>query len=184
MDPDPAPSPEPELPEPPAPPSLVEAEAFVALLARELHRYGSPAHRLEEAMRNVASKLGLDGEFFCTPTAIFASFRPAAAARRDEPPHTVLLRLEPGEVNLEKLSQLDSILLRVLHGKLAVTVSDTGVGFGKAATAGTGVGLANIRERLQLLYGNKATLNVRENPDGGTAVTVTVPYKSIEGADA
>jgi signal transduction histidine kinase len=69
----------------------------------------------------------------------------------------------------------------VQHGKLAVTVADTGVGFGKAATAGTGVGLANIRERLQLLYGNKATLSVRENPGGGTAVTVTVPYKSIEG---
>jgi sensor histidine kinase YesM len=32
-----------------------------------------------------------------------------------------------------------------------VTVADTGLGFGKAATAGTGVGLANIRERLQLL---------------------------------
>jgi DNA-binding NarL/FixJ family response regulator len=48
----------------------------------------------------------------------------------------------------------------------------------------TGVGLANIRERLQLLYGNRATLNVRENPGGGTAVTVTVPYKSIEGASA
>jgi sensor histidine kinase YesM len=41
----------------------------------------------------------------------------------------------------------------IVHGKLAVTVADTGLGFGRAATAGTGVGLANIRERLQLLYG-------------------------------
>jgi signal transduction histidine kinase len=72
----------------------------------------------------------------------------------------------------------------VQHGKLAVTVADTGVGFGKAATAGTGVGLANVRERLQLLYGNKATLSVREHNGGGTAVTITVPYKSIEGANA
>jgi signal transduction histidine kinase len=77
-----------------------------------------------------------------------------------------------------------SVRAEVQHGKLAVTVADSGVGFGKAATAGTGVGLANIRERLQLLYGNKATLSVRENPGGGTAVTVTVPYKSIEGAPA
>jgi signal transduction histidine kinase len=77
-----------------------------------------------------------------------------------------------------------SVRAEVQHGKLAVTVADTGVGFGKAATAGTGVGLANIRERLQLLYGNKATLSVRENPGGGTAVTVTVPYKSIEGTPA
>lgn len=72
----------------------------------------------------------------------------------------------------------------VQHGKLAVTVADTGVGFGKAATAGTGVGLANIRERLQLLYGNKGSVAVRENDGGGTVVTITVPYRSIEGAVA
>ncbi len=77
-----------------------------------------------------------------------------------------------------------TVRAEVQHGKLAVTVADSGVGFGKAATAGTGVGLANIRERLQLLYGNKATLSVRENAGGGTAVTVTVPYKSIEGTVA
>ena len=63
-----------------------------------------------------------------------------------------------------------------------MSVSDTGLGFGRAATAGTGVGLANIRERLQLLYGSKASLTVAENPAGGTIVTVTVPYKSIEMA--
>ncbi|MBT9486344.1 MAG: histidine kinase [Rubrivivax sp.] len=70
----------------------------------------------------------------------------------------------------------------ILHGKLAVSVADTGLGFGKAATAGTGVGLANIRERLQLLYGHKAQVAVTENQPWGTVVTITVPYKPIEGA--
>ena len=72
----------------------------------------------------------------------------------------------------------------VVHGKLQMTVADTGLGFGKAATAGTGVGLANIRERLQMLYGPKASLTVAENQPSGTRVTVTVPYKSIEGPAA
>jgi len=72
----------------------------------------------------------------------------------------------------------------VLHGALAVSVADTGLGFGRAATAGTGVGLANIRERLQLLYGRRASLTVTENQPGGTVVTVTVPYKPIAGAGA
>ena len=72
----------------------------------------------------------------------------------------------------------------IVHGKLVMSVADTGLGFGRAATAGTGVGLANIRERLQLLYGRKATLTVAENQPSGTVVTVTVPYKSIEGAAA
>jgi hypothetical protein len=76
------------------------------------------------------------------------------------------------------------VAAEIVHGKLQVTVSDTGLGFGRAATAGTGVGLANIRERLQLLYGSKASLTVAENPAGGTIVTITVPYKSLAGAFA
>jgi sensor histidine kinase YesM len=71
-----------------------------------------------------------------------------------------------------------SVRAEIVHGKLAVTVADTGLGFGKAATAGTGVGLANIRERLQLLYGNKASMTVAENPPSGTIVTLTVPYQA------
>jgi hypothetical protein len=69
-----------------------------------------------------------------------------------------------------------SVRAQIVHGKLAVTVADTGLGFGRAATAGTGVGLANIRERLRLLYGNKASLTVAPNEPTGTVVTVTVPY--------
>jgi LytS/YehU family sensor histidine kinase len=73
----------------------------------------------------------------------------------------------------------------IVHGKLAVTVADTGLGFGKAAgTAGTGTGLANIRERLQLLYGTKATLTVAENRPSGTRVTITVPYVAHTQEDA
>jgi len=71
-----------------------------------------------------------------------------------------------------------TVSAEIVHGKLAVTVSDTGLGFGTAPTAGTGIGLNNIRERLQLLYGNKASLTVAENPGGGTAVTITVPYST------
>ncbi len=70
------------------------------------------------------------------------------------------------------------IKAEVVHGKLSVTVADTGLGFGRAATAGTGVGLANIRERLSLLYGKAASLTVAENQPSGTIVTITVPYKT------
>ncbi|MDP1535516.1 MAG: histidine kinase, partial [Rubrivivax sp.] len=71
------------------------------------------------------------------------------------------------------------IAAEVVHGKLAVSVIDSGLGFGKAATACTGVGLANIRERLALLYGSQASLTVTEPAAGGTAVTVAVPYKPV-----
>ena len=68
---------------------------------------------------------------------------------------------------------------RSSHGKLAVTVADTGLGFGKAATAGTGIGLANIRERLQAAVRRpSASLTVAENRPSGTVVTLTVPYQA------
>jgi LytS/YehU family sensor histidine kinase len=71
-----------------------------------------------------------------------------------------------------------TVRAEIVHGKLAVTVADTGLGFGKAATAGTGIGLNNIRERLQLLYGSKASMTVAENSPTGTLVTITVPYQA------
>lgn len=72
-----------------------------------------------------------------------------------------------------------SLKAEIVHGKLNVVVADTGLGFGKAATAGTGVGLANIRERLQLLYGGTASVTVTENRPSGTVVTIALPYRTV-----
>jgi LytS/YehU family sensor histidine kinase len=69
-----------------------------------------------------------------------------------------------------------SVGAEIVDGQLAVTVADTGLGFGRADTAGTGVGLANIRDRLKLLYGDRAALVVADNEPTGTVVTITVPY--------
>lgn len=63
------------------------------------------------------------------------------------------------------------------HGRLRVTVADTGLGFGAAGTAGGGVGLDNVRERLAALYGAEATLRIEGNTPAGTIVTIEVPYQ-------
>jgi hypothetical protein len=80
------------------------------------------------------------------------------------------------------------VAAEIVHGDLHVTVADTGLGFspGGASTSGTGVGLTNIRERLKLLYGDRASLIIEANradgtPEGanvGTKVTISVPYQS------
>ena len=71
-----------------------------------------------------------------------------------------------------------TVKAEIAHGQLVVTVTDTGVGFGKADTGGTGTGLANIRERLRLLYGDRARLDVSTPEGGGTQARVTLPYKA------
>ena len=65
----------------------------------------------------------------------------------------------------------------VADGKLRVAVADSGMGFGNAQRGGTGVGLVNVRERLQALYGSGATLTIDANSDGGTIATILVPYR-------
>jgi hypothetical protein len=75
-----------------------------------------------------------------------------------------------------------SVAAEVQHGKLAVTVADTGVGFGRAATGGTGTGLESIRERLKLIYGAEAELRIAENAPHGTRATIVVPYKATVSA--
>src|SRR5467141_1300727 len=71
-----------------------------------------------------------------------------------------------------------SVSAEVAHGKLHVSVADTGVGFGRAAPAGTGTGLSSIRERLKLIYGPQAELRIAGNSPAGTRVAVVVPYKT------
>jgi two-component sensor histidine kinase len=65
------------------------------------------------------------------------------------------------------------------QGRLAVTVADDGVGFGGAnaqgSSAGSGLGLVNLRERLQQLYGGRAELQLKARPGGGVAATIAVP---------
>jgi hypothetical protein len=70
----------------------------------------------------------------------------------------------------------------IANGNLRVTVADTGLGFGTGSRPGTGVGLANVRERLAALYGGQARLTVETNTPMGTIATIEVPY-SIDGTE-
>jgi signal transduction histidine kinase len=63
---------------------------------------------------------------------------------------------------------------RTTDGALEVTVADDGAGFG-ASASGSGLGLTNIRERLQQMYPGRAALTLRARPEGGVAATLSVP---------
>ena len=63
----------------------------------------------------------------------------------------------------------------IVDGQLAVHVLDNGIGF--APKSDSGVGLANIRERLKVLYQGRAELIISVPPVGGTMATIKVPYE-------
>ncbi len=73
---------------------------------------------------------------------------------------------------------------QVVDGQLVVEVADTGVGLGKSSAPGTGTGLVHIRERLQLLYGPQARLDLRDGAGTGTIATLTLPYRVGPNTDA
>lgn len=88
------------------------AERLVMRVGHALHAFGMPSHRLEAALTDLARSLGVHAQFFSTPTALFASFG------HDDEPRTRLLRVEPGDAALEKLTRLQRILDRVRLGTL------------------------------------------------------------------
>ncbi|MBD9370997.1 histidine kinase [Xanthomonas sp. XNM01] len=66
------------------------------------------------------------------------------------------------------------VLARRMDDHVTVTVADDGQGFG-SSTAGTGIGLKNLRERLSLTYGANATFSIVSNFPSGVAATLSLP---------
>lgn len=66
----------------------------------------------------------------------------------------------------------------LIDGHLHVDVRDNGVGFNMKAD--DGVGLANIRERLRLLFGASAELVIEAPIEGGAICSIRVPFTRME----
>ena len=84
--------------------AIRRATGFLMKLARALHTYGMPSHRLEVALEQVSERMGMEGQFVVTPTSVTASVGPIEAAQ------TTLVRLQPGRVNLQKQSRLHHLI--------------------------------------------------------------------------
>jgi len=59
-------------------------------------------------------------------------------------------------------------------GQLTLEVADNGLGFHGENTGG--LGLTNLRQRLELLYGTEARLIIEENQPSGTRILIEIPY--------
>lgn len=92
--------------------------AFLVELARRLHKYGTSAPRLEMAIAAAAQRLGLIAEVWSSPTAIIISFADLAQGEEGLAQVTQVVRLSPGDVNLQRLCRADAIADQVIAGEL------------------------------------------------------------------
>jgi two-component system LytT family sensor kinase len=85
--------------------------------------------------------------------------------------HGLEPRLRGGTVTLR--SRLDG-------DRVLIEVADDGVGMGnRPASAlphtGAGIGMKNVQERLEVLYGKEARFTIVSNPGRGTSVSIEIP---------
>ena len=78
--------------------------------------------------------------------------------------HGVNVALEGGFVRVSAVRERDSLLLKV---------ADSGQGLSKRH--GHGTGLANISQRLLLMYGERAVLSLRDAEPRGTVASISIP---------
>ena len=91
--------------------------------------------------------------------------------------HGIAQRADGGRVEVDARRVGDTLVL-------SVTDDGPGAGTPKQAT-GNGLGLANTRERLATLYGDRASLELRPRSAGessGTVATVRLPYHELDVA--
>ena len=74
---------------------------------------------------------------------------------------------------------------RLNGNRIRIEVADDGVGMvsqpaSALSRAGNGIGMKNVRERLEVLYGLQARFTVVSNPGRGTTVSIELPARHIQ----
>jgi len=90
--------------------------------------------------------------------------------------HGVEPKIDGGEITISAAIEGDSLVL---------DVHDTGLGLGLCtgqvpARRGGGVGVATSRERLEALYGERASMTLNPAPPQGTLARLTLPLEFDE----
>lgn len=87
--------------------------------------------------------------------------------------HGIAPRAESGTILIQA---------RRSNGYVELSVKDNGAGARDLAAVGTGIGLANTRERLERLYGQTQQFETSSPAEGGFEVKISIPFHTDNGA--
>jgi two-component system LytT family sensor kinase len=88
--------------------------------------------------------------------------------------HGLADKLEGGSIFLRS---------RTANNRIVIEVEDDGIGMpvsGPSSSSGTGIGMVNVSERLQVVYGDAAEITVESQPGRGTLVRLMLPILLAE----
>jgi signal transduction histidine kinase len=161
-----------------------------------------PGGKVSVAQEVETLKLYLDIERMRFEDRLRTVFRVEPAAAKGSIPSLLLQPLIENAIKYAVSPQEEgariSLTAQVIGGRLRVTVADTGPGLreqavaarvgGKLAprgnTVSTGVGLANIRDRLAQAYGEDHRFEIDNPPEAGFTVIIEIPYELYQDPEA
>ncbi|MFC3120664.1 threonine/serine exporter family protein [Agaribacter flavus] len=99
---------------------FTQIRRFIVKLGKMLHKYGTPAFRLEAYLMEVAEYFGVNASFISAPTSLtFVIW-----SDRHEEEYTHAARMTPGELDLNSLALTDELAVRLLAGKISIEDAD------------------------------------------------------------
>ncbi|HQS94964.1 MAG: sensor histidine kinase [Novosphingobium sp. 17-62-19] len=181
---------------------LKQTEPANAMLSRlsSFLRYtlvNEPTARVTVAQEIETLKLYLDIERMRFEERLRTEFRIDDAVRNALMPSLLLQPLVENAIKyavgpLEYGAEI-TIEAQLVGPMLRVTVSDTGPGLPAGtdpstvlgvSSDSTGIGLANIRDRLAQAYGENQRFDISDRPEGGFQVVLELPFEAKPGAPA
>ncbi|ABV38824.1 protein of unknown function DUF1212 [Shewanella sediminis HAW-EB3] len=91
---------------------FLEKRRFIIKLGKSLHKFGTPAYRLEAHLQAVSELLGLEGYFLISPTAMTFVLQ-----HDTDQEYNHVARVKPGELDLGALARTDELVEELVSGK-------------------------------------------------------------------
>lgn len=160
-------------------------EQLSEMLRRTLARHRTPEVSLEDELDLVRQYLAIEEARF--PDRLNATIEVPSSLLRAAVPSFAVQHLVENAIRHGVARQTEAASVTIVATRrrdagvdeLWVEVHDEGPGLPDGFVAPSDRGLAHTRERLRVLFGDRASLTVGNAPQGGTIATLRVPYREV-----